>query len=83
MPVQNPICQSEDSYKISADYIHVCETSVTHLKFLDDRYPVTKEGIVSLGDVVQESAEELKTPAILVWGVAMIAALIKKFKPTS
>lgn len=83
MPVQNPICQSEDSDKVSADHIHVCETPSSKLKFLDDRYPVTGQGVVSLGDVVQLASDELRTPAILVWGVAMIAALIKKLKPTS
>ena len=80
MPVENPICQTDEQDKVSADHMHACETSDTKLKWLDDRYPATEQGILSLGDIVQGEADNLIFPSRSLWLCIVGIAFIKRFR---
>lgn len=81
MPVSNPICQTDERDMVAHDHLHVCETSSTKLKVLDDRWPATGMGVLSAGDIVQEESESLQTPAMLIWLLVVLRGLFLRIRP--
>lgn len=70
MPVVSDVCETKPEM-ISGDYIHICATSKTHLKFLVDRFP-NNEGVLSIGDIFQVESNQLQRPCFFLW--VLIAA---------
>jgi hypothetical protein len=56
----------------SKDYVHKCADANTHLRVFED-WIVSDNGVSSIGDMVQDTAEGLQPLAFYVWlGVAAI-----------
>ena len=81
MPVANPICATDKAGMVQSDYLHTCEVSTSKLKWLDDRFPVTGAGDVSLGDILQSDSENLIEPSRVIWFLAALVFFIRRFAP--
>lgn len=78
MPVLNPSCANFSDN--DEDFVHKCGDSKTRVKFLVDRFPITDEGIASIGDTLQQESDGLRLPCLILWLTMLGVCLIRRQK---